>query len=214
MLPTEQGRFCDACIKEVIDFTKMHDKEILAYFSSQTQQPVCGRFYKHQIDRIRIEIPEYLLFAQLPFWKKFILIFMICFGLQQFNIDCYLCDSNQLHARAINSLNHSNTSTKKKKNSKPEICLNETPIPFTIDQTIIISGNSSVEPEKPLPHFDQDYSILALNKGALNLKNDGLLVQNSSTPKRNPPSKDSDQNNAAALPTLLSKNRRKRGNDR
>ena len=32
MTPTQQGRFCNSCAKEVIDFSTMTDTEVLNYF--------------------------------------------------------------------------------------------------------------------------------------------------------------------------------------
>ena len=46
---TAQGAFCGSCQKEVIDFTAMTDREILAYF--QQNKITCGRFRESQVDR-------------------------------------------------------------------------------------------------------------------------------------------------------------------
>jgi hypothetical protein len=50
MDPTEQGRFCQLCKKEVVDFTAMSDKEVLNYFSVNSPN-ICGRMAKSQINR-------------------------------------------------------------------------------------------------------------------------------------------------------------------
>ncbi len=50
MHPTEQGRFCLSCQKEVIDFRLMTDKEILDYISKANRQS-CGRFGSEQLNR-------------------------------------------------------------------------------------------------------------------------------------------------------------------
>jgi CarboxypepD_reg-like domain len=50
MNPTEQGRFCLSCKKEVIDFSLMTDKEILNYISKANKQ-TCGRFGNEQLNR-------------------------------------------------------------------------------------------------------------------------------------------------------------------
>jgi CarboxypepD_reg-like domain/Secretion system C-terminal sorting domain len=52
MSPTEQGRFCNACAKEVIDFSAMSDSEVLNFFTAATSKNVCGRTYPDQLDRI------------------------------------------------------------------------------------------------------------------------------------------------------------------
>jgi hypothetical protein len=44
------GRYCGQCCKTVVDFTRMTDAEILAYFSIRDH--VCGRFDTQQLDRL------------------------------------------------------------------------------------------------------------------------------------------------------------------
>ena len=52
MSPTQQGRFCNACTKEVIDFSNMSDSEVLNYFTKKKKDDkVCGRVYPDQLDR-------------------------------------------------------------------------------------------------------------------------------------------------------------------
>lgn len=49
MLPTELGKFCLACQKEVIDFTKMNDDEIISFFKNNKNK--CGTFKTSQLNR-------------------------------------------------------------------------------------------------------------------------------------------------------------------
>ncbi|GAB2821749.1 carboxypeptidase-like regulatory domain-containing protein [Ferruginibacter profundus] len=51
MNPTEQGRFCNACAKQVVDFSTMSDREVLNYFSTIKNEKVCGRAYPDQLER-------------------------------------------------------------------------------------------------------------------------------------------------------------------
>jgi hypothetical protein len=46
--PTQKGKFCGACQKEVIDFTAWTDDEIKRYFKTTTQS-TCGRFKQQQL---------------------------------------------------------------------------------------------------------------------------------------------------------------------
>lgn len=50
MTSTDQGRFCAACSKQVIDFTAMTDQQVLNYFSTVTGR-VCGRLTDEQLQR-------------------------------------------------------------------------------------------------------------------------------------------------------------------
>jgi CarboxypepD_reg-like domain/Secretion system C-terminal sorting domain len=51
MNPTEQGRFCNACAKQVVDFSNMSDTQVLNYFSTLKDEKVCGRAYPDQLER-------------------------------------------------------------------------------------------------------------------------------------------------------------------
>ena len=45
MTPKEQGRFCDSCCKIVVDFTKMNDEELKAFFlNKKKEEKLCGQF--------------------------------------------------------------------------------------------------------------------------------------------------------------------------
>ena len=57
MTPTQQGRFCNACAKEVIDFSQMSDTAVLNYFSIEKNDQVCGRAYPDQLDRTIAGLP-------------------------------------------------------------------------------------------------------------------------------------------------------------
>ena len=50
MTPTEKGRHCQSCQKEVVDFTAMSDQQILDLFS-KNKNGLCGRFRTDQLDR-------------------------------------------------------------------------------------------------------------------------------------------------------------------
>lgn len=50
MTPTQQGKFCASCQKQVVDFSGMTDSEVLNYFSKTTGN-TCGRFAVDQLQR-------------------------------------------------------------------------------------------------------------------------------------------------------------------
>jgi len=75
MTPTEQGRFCNACAKEVIDFSSMTDIQVLNYFTNLPHEKVCGRALPEQLDRAisRPEQPKKRLFW---YWNYIVMFFM------------------------------------------------------------------------------------------------------------------------------------------
>lgn len=53
MSPSEKGRFCGSCQKQVFDFTKASDGQIAE--SYKTEKKLCGRFLVTQLDRDLVE---------------------------------------------------------------------------------------------------------------------------------------------------------------
>ena len=49
MSPTNKGRFCASCQKNVVDFTKASDRQVAAAFRESDN--LCGRFLKSQLER-------------------------------------------------------------------------------------------------------------------------------------------------------------------
>jgi hypothetical protein len=87
MTPNEQGRFCDTCAKTVVDFSVMSDEAIQNYIAANYGEKMCGRFRTSQIQRIVIDLPQNIFHIQVPYWKKFLVVFLICFGGSFFSID-------------------------------------------------------------------------------------------------------------------------------
>ncbi|HEX5154483.1 MAG TPA: carboxypeptidase-like regulatory domain-containing protein [Parafilimonas sp.] len=54
MTPTQQGKFCTNCNKQVVDFSLMSDNQILNFLSSQSGK-LCGRFDTQQLERPLVE---------------------------------------------------------------------------------------------------------------------------------------------------------------
>lgn len=48
--PTQSGGFCGTCNKNVVDFIKMSDQELLAFFKEKRSN-TCGRFHASQLQR-------------------------------------------------------------------------------------------------------------------------------------------------------------------
>jgi len=87
MLPNEQGRFCNSCAKTVVDFSVMSDEAVQQYLVVNYEKQVCGHFKNSQVQRIVIELPPNILHVRLPFWKKFLVLSLICFGTAFLSID-------------------------------------------------------------------------------------------------------------------------------
>lgn len=87
MEPDSVGRFCQSCRKSVIDFTSKSDSEIQEFLKDKQGEKLCGRFFIHQVERIRIEIDPDLLVSEIPFWQKFLVVFLVCFGPDFLGVD-------------------------------------------------------------------------------------------------------------------------------
>ncbi len=70
MKPAEKGRFCYSCQKQVVDFTKMNDLQVLTFFKKSSGS-LCGRFMQNQLDR-NIDIPQ----KRIPWMKYFFQFFL------------------------------------------------------------------------------------------------------------------------------------------
>lgn len=68
MSPTQQGRFCNSCAKQVIDFTTMSDTEVLHYFLDKKNENVCGRMYPDQLNRT-VTKPVYPKMKKFWYWN-------------------------------------------------------------------------------------------------------------------------------------------------
>ncbi|MGB2686375.1 MAG: carboxypeptidase-like regulatory domain-containing protein, partial [Olleya sp.] len=53
--PTLKGGFCNACTKEVIDFTEMTTEDIGLYFNTKQTTNVCGRFKNAQLTTLSVK---------------------------------------------------------------------------------------------------------------------------------------------------------------
>lgn len=83
----QQGRFCQQCNKNVIDFTQKSEQQIKDYFIANNYQTTCGRFYNNQIDNIVIELKATILQSNLSYWQKLLVIILVCFGNQLFAVE-------------------------------------------------------------------------------------------------------------------------------
>jgi len=57
MRPAEDGRHCSSCLRTVVDFSLMSDREILSWLADANRK-VCGRFSADQLNRNLLPPPE------------------------------------------------------------------------------------------------------------------------------------------------------------
>lgn len=96
MNPNEIGRFCTSCSKSVVDFTGQTDFQIKNYLIEHKGQEVCGRLTNLQLNRIVITFDQSLLYSTIPFWQKFLMILLVCFGSDILGYDfCFSQEFNQ-----------------------------------------------------------------------------------------------------------------------
>ncbi len=75
MNPAEQGRFCNACAKQVVDFSNMSDTQVLSYFSTLKDEKVCGRAYPDQLERA-ITVPKTPKKKLFWYWNYITMLFL------------------------------------------------------------------------------------------------------------------------------------------
>lgn len=110
MQPNDTGRYCTACATTVIDFSKMSDEMVANFFLVNNREPVCGRFKAAQLERIEIAIPAYFFKKNIPLWKKYLLLLLVCFATDILPGNIVFKTNNGLYAQTVNTV--------KKKKSK------------------------------------------------------------------------------------------------
>ncbi|MEO6539808.1 MAG: carboxypeptidase-like regulatory domain-containing protein [Ferruginibacter sp.] len=75
MTATDKGRFCNACAKEVVDFSTMTDMQVLNYFSALTHEKVCGRALPEQLNRT-ISRPIVAKRKLFWYWNYIVMVFI------------------------------------------------------------------------------------------------------------------------------------------
>ena len=212
----ESSRFCLSCNKVVKDFTRMSDNEIKQYFITYKDRPTCGRFYKNQIENIRIEFQENVLTSKIDFWQKFLLLFLVCFGQDLFAIEFSIAQTNNIDSTilqtdsqtvntTIDSINNieNDSSIIEDPKSKVEIRIHvdspTTYFPsiitgdFVIETSITTLGYCSVQPEPEYPIDAEIYKNTFLSKKKLTY-NDESYNENEMNNKKNNKKNESDSN--------------------
>lgn len=157
MTPNETGRFCNSCVKSVVDFTGMKTFEIQEYFIKNQGQKVCGRFNNQQLDSIIIQIPRDILFSQVQFHKIFMLALLVSMGTTLFSCQNANGDKQNIDkVEVVDSINGNRTMGEPmpekdtiNKDTVTETIVSSKKGPIGITGEIVLSGLVSTEPLKP-----------------------------------------------------------------
>lgn len=106
MLEEEKGKFCLACQKTVVDFSRMTNEEIINYFNHATGK-TCGRVAKHQLD---MPISNYRN-VKTPFFNKYVAGFLMALGFYNVSKAQDNSPRTEQHIKgkvAVSSINNSN----------------------------------------------------------------------------------------------------------
>ncbi|QSW90792.1 hypothetical protein J0383_08275 [Flavobacterium endoglycinae] len=159
MTPTENGRFCMSCAKTVIDFSVMLPEEIKRYFAEHQNERICGRFKKSQLDGIRIQIPNRILYSQTNYHNVFLLSLFIVMGTTLFS-----CQDKEGNKKKIDKIEVVEDNKSEQIDIEKTVSENKDSIPVNTSQKV-----SSIKFAKPLPTncgeiiYEEDQSSLKIN---------------------------------------------------
>jgi hypothetical protein len=92
MSAVQKGRFCNVCSKDVIDFTKFTDDEIVEYFQRRSDiksEKICGRFKASQIESPikKVEVPMNSFYRLENSHQMVLWVMMVLIGV--FSVSCH-----------------------------------------------------------------------------------------------------------------------------
>lgn len=189
MQPAKNGRHCESCQKDVIDFSVMNDEDVQNYFIKNKNSGTCGRFKNTQLDRIRINIPAYVFQKKINPWKKYLLILLLCFGSTVFSVDVFIGNGN-LYAQTQKRKAH----LKKKKHNLKIHSVNSKSQRIEIpNMTIYTAGFTQTTPVEPIPGIPMDKWETVEERMArykkVNAKYPALAINSTTNDKEKPPQK-------------------------
>jgi hypothetical protein len=208
MTKTDNGRHCKSCDKLVIDFSILSDDEIRDFFFKNSNNPVCGRFHKNQIDRITIYIQSYVLKKPIPQWKKFLIIFLVCFGSNLYPFDTIVESKSGLYAQSSSNkqvrgkINHKHNRKKIKR-------VKETEIIFDPQSEILMGFTQAIPLPAAIPILNIPNTKIDSAINSDTLLSELAVEKENSRKKKSPIKPNSENNNEYILPTRLKYRRRK-----
>ncbi|HEY8894414.1 MAG TPA: T9SS type A sorting domain-containing protein [Niastella sp.] len=139
MTPNEQGRFCGACQKTVVDFSAMSDKELLEYIANVSGYTACGRFSNDQLNRTIKTAENKRRFSWAYLWNILVATFMIT------EANAQACPPKKKRAMVPTSINKSDTvntaiSTIGYKAETVNMDINKVRVTEPVDLSVALSG--------------------------------------------------------------------------
>lgn len=134
MTPSEKGKFCASCQKQVIDFTNMSDTELALFFKKKPTGSVCGRFFNDQLER-NISMPR----KRMP-WLNYFFQFLI----PAFLISCRDTVQGKIKGAAENVVETEFTTVGMllMDVAEPKVCIDETDT--IVSQEMLTVGTAGV----------------------------------------------------------------------
>lgn len=87
MEESESGRFCKLCVKHVVDFTGFKDDGVKEYLAKNSNQRICGRITKSQLDRIEISFDLVQFEQRFNFKYAFLFAFFVVFAPSLYSVN-------------------------------------------------------------------------------------------------------------------------------
>ena len=168
MTSTDKGKFCSVCTKEVFDFTKVTDEELVKRVHNN--EKICGRFKSSQINR-EMKFERKSGFSLAPFAASFLLPFTL---LASTKTNTNTKDSN-LQGNSYSSLNISSlnrTDTEKMQITTQGKIADENGKPL-VNVKISVKGSD----KKEISGLKGDYFIRSANDEILVIKKEGFISQ-------------------------------------
>ena len=140
MTPNEQGRFCGACQKTVVDFSAMSDNELLEYIANVSGYAACGRFSNDQLNRDIKTAEHKSRFSWAYVWNVILATFLIT------EANAQACPPKKKRAMVPSSINKPDTvnsaiSTIGYKAETVNIDVNKVHVTEPVDLSVVLVGS-------------------------------------------------------------------------
>jgi hypothetical protein len=142
MTPNDNGRFCESCSKNVVDFRNMLPDEIQSYFL--TNKNICGKFKKSQLDTLTIQVPSRILYSQTHYHKIFLLALFVAMGTTLFS-----CGDKNGNKRKIDKIEITEDSTSEEINSTNTQTTKKESLPYRLTQKIDVKNKKRFRKKSP-----------------------------------------------------------------